>query len=688
VAVLGDGAGLSEAAALAGIPGERAAAAVAGLTRAAILEDEEDALGFAHPIARAAVYAEIGPHRRAEMHAAAARLRAGAGESAELVAAQLAHAAPGEVDGARDILAAAADQALDRGAPDAAATYLRRALREPLDEPRRAAFSARLGHAAARAGLPEAVDELRRAIDLALDPRRRAATALELGHLLAARGESAAAVELLGGHARDLAADAPAAAARLEAELLAIGDADLGARALALAQAPGLLGDDGFDSEPNETARARAQSRRGDDRSRPGDDRSHEDPIDAMLLVHRATEATMAARGAEEAADLARRALGHGTLLAAGMSGAQLAFLAAYFLLCADRFAEAERFYDGALDAARRAGSGVGFASASAGRAYVALQRGRLGDAESDARAALDMARATGVRLIELLSASLLGLALSERGAARKAADEIERLELGERDADIVQGTGAVVTRGQARIALGDVEGGVADLLAAGERLTAIGLVNPASFPWRSAAAGGLAALGRREEAAALAADEVALARRWGAPRALAVALRAEGALTRSIEPLREAVAVLDGSEAVLERARALTELGAALRRSGRRSEARDPLRIAIELAGECGAAPLADRARTELRAAGGRPRAPLRTGVDALTASERRIAEMAAAGRSNPEIAQDLFVTVKTVEMHLSGAYRKLGIRSRSQLPGVLTVERSSALPPESRSP
>jgi DNA-binding CsgD family transcriptional regulator len=202
--------------------------------------------------------------------------------------------------------------------------------------------------------------------------------------------------------------------------------------------------------------------------------------------------------------------------------------------------------------------------------------------------------------------------------------------------------------------------------------------VNPASFPWRSAASGGLAALGRREEAAALAAEEVALARRWGAPRALAVALRAEGALTRSTDLLREAVAVLDGSEATLERARALTELGAALRRSGRRSEAREPLRIAIELAGECGAAPLADRARTELRAAGGRPRAPLRTGIDALTASERRIAEMAAAGRSNPEIAQDLFVTVKTVEMHLSGAYRKLGIRSRSQLLGVLTAERS----------
>src|SRR2546423_28025 len=112
---------------------------------------------------------------------------------------------------------------------------------------------------------------------------------------------------------------------------------------------------------------------------------------------------------------------------------------------------------------------------------------------------------------------------------------------------------------------------------------------------------------------------------------------------------------------------------GPPARRATRRAAARAPLRRALDLADACGAGPLADRARHELLAAGARPRRPRLSGVDALTASERRIAAMAADGRSNPEIAQALFVPTKTVEAHLSKAYRKLDIRSRTQLPRAL---------------
>jgi DNA-binding NarL/FixJ family response regulator len=154
------------------------------------------------------------------------------------------------------------------------------------------------------------------------------------------------------------------------------------------------------------------------------------------------------------------------------------------------------------------------------------------------------------------------------------------------------------------------------------------------------------------------------------------MALRARGLALGGedgLELLAEAAAVLAESPARLEHARALEDLGAALRRAGRRSDARGPLREALDLADACGARPLAERARHELRAAGGRPRRPRISGVEALTASERRIAAMAADGLSNPEIAQALFVTKKTVETHLAGAYRKLGIRSRTQLPAAL---------------
>ena len=130
---------------------------------------------------------------------------------------------------------------------------------------------------------------------------------------------------------------------------------------------------------------------------------------------------------------------------------------------------------------------------------------------------------------------------------------------------------------------------------------------------------------------------------------------------------------MLADSPAKLEHAKARTDFGAALRRANRRSDAREHLRHALELATVCGAAPLALRAETELLATGARPRRISLSGLESLTPSERRVAEMAAEGPTNREIAQALFVTPKTVEVHLSSVYRKLGIRSRSQLAAAL---------------
>lgn len=139
------------------------------------------------------------------------------------------------------------------------------------------------------------------------------------------------------------------------------------------------------------------------------------------------------------------------------------------------------------------------------------------------------------------------------------------------------------------------------------------------------------------------------------------------------MELLREALAVLDSGVCSVERAHALLELGAALRRSNKRIEARDQLRAALDLATRSGAAPLAERAREELAASGARLRRELLSGVESLTASERRVAELAAGGMSNPEIAQALFVTRKTIETHLGHVYMKLDIASREQLPTAL---------------
>jgi len=115
---------------------------------------------------------------------------------------------------------------------------------------------------------------------------------------------------------------------------------------------------------------------------------------------------------------------------------------------------------------------------------------------------------------------------------------------------------------------------------------------------------------------------------------------------------LQDAVEHLARSPARLEHTRALIDHGAALRRRGDRTAARDPLRHGLDLAAARGAHPLAENARHELAATGIRIRRDAQTGIAALTASERRIIEHAAPGATNPQIAQALFITVKTVEM------------------------------------
>jgi DNA-binding NarL/FixJ family response regulator len=188
----------------------------------------------------------------------------------------------------------------------------------------------------------------------------------------------------------------------------------------------------------------------------------------------------------------------------------------------------------------------------------------------------------------------------------------------------------------------------------------------------RSGAAQALLRLGERERARDLAEAELADVKEFGAPRALGIALRAVGLAQggdKGIELLANSVASLRHSPALLERAHSLAELGAALRRNGCRSAAREPLAEALDLAARGGARPLVARVREELKATGARPRRAWRTGLEALSPRELRVAKLAAEGRTNREIAYQLYVTLKTVEGHLARAYTKLGIERRQQL-------------------
>jgi DNA-binding CsgD family transcriptional regulator len=157
------------------------------------------------------------------------------------------------------------------------------------------------------------------------------------------------------------------------------------------------------------------------------------------------------------------------------------------------------------------------------------------------------------------------------------------------------------------------------------------------------------------------------------------VAKRAAGVVAggeRGESLLREAIEAFERSDSRLERARALADLGALLRRRNRRSEARALLREALDTAHRAGAKTLADQAATELRATGARPRRVVLTGLESLTASERRVAELASQGLTNREIAQTLFITARTVEGHLTSVFHKLQLSSRDRLPAALASD------------
>ena len=239
---------------------------------------------------------------------------------------------------------------------------------------------------------------------------------------------------------------------------------------------------------------------------------------------------------------------------------------------------------------------------------------------------------------------------------------------------------------GVLRAAAGNHEAAIEELRGCALDHPAFGGENPAMLPWRSAAALSLAELGRHDEARALAADEVRRAQSFGAPRAIGIALRAQALVGpprgTAESGWRTALAVLASSPARLEHARVLVDLGATFRAAGQRTAAREPLLEGLALAARCGARALERRARAELAAIGVRPRTTDRAGADSLTPSERRVVELAAAGGTNREIAQTLFVTEKTVETHLGRAFRKLDVSSRRQLPDVLARARRLTRP------
>jgi DNA-binding CsgD family transcriptional regulator len=410
---------------------------------------------------------------------------------------------------------------------------------------------------------------------------------------------------------------------------------------------------------PDELARFREQA--------AGDPR-----YEAVAQIHAAHLGLVRGGRAANAVDQVRAAVATGL---PAQAVTNTLFMALTTFVQGEAYDDANAVIDAGMEISRQQGFAARQAILHGQRAELALARGALDHAQLEAETGLALVGERHAATLQLASVAIA--VYIERGDLEAAARALERGAVFGDTQDRVFVDQYLTSRGRLRMAQGDVRGGVQDLLWCGERLDALGLCWPS--PWRAFAAPALAALGERERAAELADDQVGLARHVGSCGALGQALRTGGVAIggdAGLELLEEAVAVLGGADARLELAYALADLGAELGRRRRRREGREALRLAIQHAVDCGALALAERARAELTAGGGRrPRLEL-TGVNALTPAERRVCEMAADGElTNRAIAQNLFVTEKTVELHLRSGYRKLGIRSRFQLANALSA-------------
>jgi DNA-binding CsgD family transcriptional regulator/predicted negative regulator of RcsB-dependent stress response len=638
-AILGDGAQLRHAAALSGVELEDAAHLADRLAEVGLLLPGTP-LRFAHAMVRTAVYDDIPEFERSMLHAQAAVLLAGDAAEPDQVCAHLLRCEPAGSPKVVQQLSDAASRALTRGAPEIAAAYLRRALDETGDRPVRLLHE--LGLAEKLMRTPAAEERLREALAAAEDPVERAEIAADLGDLLAFAGQWESALEVV---SSELAGDLGGRGSKLESvwSWVAAYDpehVDSYQRWIdELRTAAGL-------EDPGATTAAML----------------------AVSLAWRGDDLDDARRWLERA----RRDQGVGSWLDKDPLTLMRIMNAGYAVDDHERLRES---VEDLLGVARARGSVFGVLLALGYRGAIRARRGQLAEAEADIREVFELSSQHGLAFAIPTSLWLGVDALIERPGLADVAALAENIQLPPDLERISIGAVLKEVKGRLALARGDRTAAREAFQAAADVFTRVRLLNPNASCWRCALA---ATLDDPARARAIAREELDDARRLGFSRPIGIALRTLGALgdgEQAIKNLEEAVATLEGTYARLEHGRALVDLGAALRRSNHRAAAREPLRAGLDLAHRCGALRLAEHARVELLATGARPRRETLSGAEALTAAERRVAELAAQGLSNPEIAQSLFVTINTVEGHLRHVYQKLSISSRRQLPEALAA-------------
>ncbi len=540
-----------------------------------------------------------------------------------------------------DLLRTAAMESREAGDTDQSIDLLRRLIEEPLDVKDRLEALTALGEMEAERRDPAATDHLAQASGLAEDPIVRGQIALVQGralfHLIA--------LEECSSVCRAAIADLPASERELR---LALESAALDAEALL-----------------------------GVHRERPGEMleevQQAATPGERLVLTH--VLADQAASGGAPAAEIreaGRRILAGGDLLTEAGANSPTYIYLGTALTWAGAYEDVIKLTTEGIRRGREEGLPAAVSYSAALRSGCALLIGDLDLAEFDS--ALVVTELAGADPMSFAVALAWYLeVLVHRGRTGEARDVLDSSGLTGDLPELGTIDFLMLARGSLLLVEGDTEKALSEFEDVGRRATRATYTNPAAMDWRSRAALAHHELGAIERARELADDELARAEAFGTARSRGVALIAKGSVAPGEEGvglLEEAVSLLSGVSPV-ETARATIALGEALHRCGDDS-ARQVLYRGLSAAQEAGSALLGDRAILSLRATGARPRRRERTGLESLTRQELRAAELAADGLSNPDIAKQMYLTRRTVEMHLSNAYRKLGISNRNELPGV----------------
>jgi DNA-binding CsgD family transcriptional regulator len=514
---------------------------------------------------------------------------------------------------------------------------LRRALAEPPVERERLSLLRELAHAEDASGdFAPALGRLEDALKLAENGCERAEIAIDRGQVLAQANRFPDAVEALEAGLAALDGSDPDLEQRIDAELITYAM---------------------FSKEVREVGMRRMARYAG---------QIPDGPAAQPVLTAMALAAMFGGRPAPEGAALADRALRAAGFRSGGLS-IETWTAAAWVTIFTDRPDLAQALCERELPKARRQGRPREIFAIESTLAFAALRRGDIPAAASRAQTALAIAD-RGPH--EAWAHGVNALALQDAGDP----DGAERALEGALPEHWEEGTDGSYSlffaRAQLRLAQGRLDDASVDLEEMRRRSDAA----PPGFRsfddlWRGPGATLAHRRGEVGRARALAAEELEYARAFDAAGYLGHVLRTAATVSdpgAGVGLLRESIELLAPSQFRLEHARSLVELGALLRRGGERVAAREPLAEGLDLAYRCGAGAVVTQALEELRACGARPRRPVRDGVEALTPSETRMAKLAAEGRTNREIAQELYVTLKTVEGTLGRAYAKLDISGR----------------------